>query len=72
MTSIDGKQDANKQDKVCRRVMCSQYLQHSNLVLTSVSCAVGPSVSMSSTDFSFQKPGFFGIYLNFQPQKSLK
>jgi hypothetical protein len=38
----------------------------------SVACAVGPSVTMSSTDFSFQNVVFFGIYLNFQWQKSLK
>jgi hypothetical protein len=30
------------------------------------------SVTMSSTDFSFQKTWFFGAYLNFQQQKSLK
>jgi hypothetical protein len=30
------------------------------------------SVTTSSTDFSFQKTRFFGIYLNFQQQKSLK
>jgi hypothetical protein len=35
-------------------------------------CAVGPSVTAPSTAFSFPKPGFFGIYLNFQWQKSLK
>jgi hypothetical protein len=39
---------------------------------TSVACAIGPSVTMSSTDFSFQNLGFLGIYLNFQQQKSLK
>ncbi len=42
-----------------------------NLVLTSVACAVGPSVTTSSTDFPF-KTWFFGIYLNFQRQKSLQ
>jgi hypothetical protein len=26
---------------------------------------VGPSVTMSSTDFSLPKPGFFGIYIEF-------
>jgi hypothetical protein len=31
-----------------------------------------PSVTMSSTDFSNSKTWFFGIYLNFQQQKSLK
>jgi hypothetical protein len=36
-----------------------------------VACAIGQSVTMSSTDFSF-KTWFFGIYLNFQCQKSLK
>jgi hypothetical protein len=36
-----------------------------------VACAVGPSITTSSTDFSFQNP-VFGIYLNFQSQKSLK
>jgi hypothetical protein len=34
--------------------------------------AVGPSVTTTSTDFSFHKTWFFGIYLNFQRQKSLK
>jgi hypothetical protein len=38
---------------------------------TSVACAVGPSVTTSSTDFSFQNL-IFGIYLNYQQQKSLK
>jgi len=33
-------------------------------VSTSVACALGPSVTMSSTDFAFQKTWFFGIYLN--------
>jgi hypothetical protein len=41
------------------------------LKMTSVACAVGPSVTTPSTDFSF-KTWFFGIYLNFQRQKSLK
>ncbi len=36
-----------------------------------MACAVGPSVSTSSTHFSF-KMQFFGIYLNFQWQKSLR
>ncbi len=37
-----------------------------------MACVIGPSVTTSSTDFSFlPKPSFFGIYLNFQPQKSL-
>jgi hypothetical protein len=37
-----------------------------------VACAVGPSVTMSSSDFSFQNLVFW-IYLNFQQQqKSLK
>jgi hypothetical protein len=27
------------------------------IVSTSVACAIGPSVTMSSTDFSFQKSG---------------
>jgi hypothetical protein len=40
--------------------------------LTSVACAVGPSVTTSPTDFSFQNLVFIGIYLNFQQQKSLK
>jgi hypothetical protein len=40
------------------------------LCITSVACAVGPSVATSSTDFSFQNL-FFGIYLNFQQQKPL-
>jgi hypothetical protein len=43
-----------------------------HLILTSVAWAVGPSVTISSTDFSFQKTWFFGIYLSFQWQKSLK
>jgi hypothetical protein len=37
-----------------------------------MACAVGPSVTTSSTDFFLPKPGFFGIDLNFQWQKSLK
>ncbi len=36
-----------------------------------MACAVGPSVTTFSTDFSFQNL-VFGIYLNFQWQKSLK
>jgi hypothetical protein len=36
-----------------------------------VTCVVGPSVPTFSTDFSFQNL-VFGIYLNFQQQKSLK
>jgi hypothetical protein len=36
-----------------------------------MACAVGPSVTASSTDFSFQNLVFW-IYLNFQRQKSLK
>ncbi len=35
-------------------------------------CAIGPSATMSSTDFFLPKPGFLKIYLNFQRQKSLK
>jgi hypothetical protein len=37
-------------------------------IITSVACAVGPSVPASSTNFSFL---VFWIYLNFQQQKSL-
>jgi hypothetical protein len=40
-------------------------------ICTSVACAVGPSVTTSSTDFSFQNLVFFLNYLNFQRQKSL-
>jgi hypothetical protein len=40
-------------------------------MFTSVACAVDPSVTTFSTDFSFQNL-VFGIYLNFQQQKSLK
>jgi hypothetical protein len=36
-----------------------------NTTMTGVACVVGPSVTMSSTDFS-SKTWFFGIYLNFQ------
>jgi hypothetical protein len=39
-------------------------------MVTSVACAVGPSVTTFSTDFP-SKTWFFGIYLNFQRQKSL-
>ncbi len=42
-------------------------------IYTSVACAVGPSVTTSSTDFSFQHLVFLGIYLNFQgAEKSFK
>jgi len=41
-------------------------------ISASVACAVGPSVTTSSTDFSFQNLVFWGIYLNFQQQKSHK
>jgi hypothetical protein len=37
----------------------------------SVACAVGPSVTTSSTDFSFQNL-IFGIYLNHPQHKSFK
>jgi hypothetical protein len=30
--------------------------------INSVTCAVGPSVTMSSTDFSFPKPGFWILF----------
>ncbi len=30
-----------------------------NIMFTSVACAIGPSVTTSSTDFSLPKPGFF-------------
>jgi hypothetical protein len=42
------------------------------LVLTSVACAVGPSVTMSSTDFSFQKPGFWEFIWIFSSRNHLK
>jgi hypothetical protein len=38
-------------------------------MLTSLACAIGPSVAESSTNFSFQNLIFFGIYLKFQHQK---
>jgi hypothetical protein len=38
---------------------------------TSVACAVGPSVTTSSTDFFASKTWFLGIYLNFQRQNPL-
>jgi hypothetical protein len=44
---------------------------HVHFTITSLACAVGPSVTTSATDFSFQKTWFFGIYLNFQQQKSV-
>jgi hypothetical protein len=31
--------------------------------------AIGPSVTTSSTDFSFPTPGSLAIYLNFQMEK---
>jgi hypothetical protein len=39
-------------------------------ICTSVACAVGPSVTMYSTDFSFKNLDLKKIYFNFQ--KSLK
>jgi hypothetical protein len=45
--------------------------QISPIMGTSMACAIGPSVITSSTDSSFQNL-FFGIYLNYQQQKSLK
>jgi hypothetical protein len=43
-----------------------------NEVYTSVACAVGPSVTMSSIDFfSSKKTWFLGIYLNFQQQQKI-
>jgi hypothetical protein len=48
----------------------NMQILNAHLANTSVSCAVGPSVTTSSTDFSFQL--FFGIYLNFQQQKLLE
>jgi hypothetical protein len=36
-----------------------------------MACAVGPSVTTSSTNF-LSKTWLFGIYLNFQVQKSFK
>jgi len=38
---------------------------------TSVACAIGPSSTTSSIDFSFQNL-VFRIYLNYQQQKSIK
>ncbi len=32
------------------------------LIHTSVACAVGPSVTMSSTDFSFQNMTFWNLF----------
>jgi hypothetical protein len=37
-----------------------------------VACAVGPSVTTASTDFSFPNLIFWGIYLNFQSKNHLK
>jgi hypothetical protein len=37
-----------------------------------VASGIGPSVTMSSTDFSFQNLGFLDFFGNFQQQKSLK
>jgi len=48
----------------------NMQILNAHLANTSVSCAVGPSVTTSSTDFSFQL--LFGIYLNFQQQKLLE
>jgi hypothetical protein len=39
---------------------------------TSVACAIDPSVTMSSTDFSLPKPGFLEFFGIFQQQISLK
>jgi hypothetical protein len=41
-----------------------------SIISAVAACAIGPSVATSSTDFSFQNL-FFGIYSNFQWQKSL-
>jgi hypothetical protein len=38
----------------------SRYLY--GIITTSVACAVGPSVTTISTDFSFQKPGFLNLF----------
>jgi hypothetical protein len=42
-----------------------------HFIKTNVACAIGPSVTAYSTDFSFQNLVFW-IYLNFQRQKSPK
>jgi hypothetical protein len=33
-----------------------------NIMFTSVACAIGPSVIMSSTDFSFQNLVFWNLF----------
>ncbi len=33
-----------------------------NIMNTNVACAIGPSVTTSSTDFSFQDPVFWNLF----------
>jgi hypothetical protein len=40
--------------------------------ITSVACAVGPSVTMSSTDFSFQNLVFWNLFEFSAPEITLK
>jgi hypothetical protein len=42
------------------------------IILTSVACAVGPSVTTSSTDFSFQNLVFWDLFEILVGKKSLK
>jgi len=38
------------------------FESHALLMITSVACAVGPSVTTSSTDFSFQNLVFWNLF----------
>ncbi len=38
------------------------FESHALLMITTVACAVGPSVITSSTDFSFQNVVFFNLF----------
>ncbi len=43
-----------------------------NSIVTSVACAIGPSVTMSSTDFSFQNLVFWDLYEFLVAETTLK
>jgi hypothetical protein len=60
----DGLHPSLRVDQAMFQSWCGASLVHANehIIYTSVACAIGPSVTMSSTDFSFQNLVFWNLF----------
>jgi hypothetical protein len=60
----DRSQELERMQKLKENLGLLCFMNHIPMfrfIITSVACAIGPSVNLSSTDFFLPKPGFWGF-----------